>query len=83
MHPLSAYDLICVSSAAVLILALYAPSLSPTIAGGDSGELVAEGCALGTAHPPGYPLFTMMVYILKLIAGRLSLETAYAVNISR
>lgn len=25
------------------------------------GELVAEGCQLGTAHPPGYPLFTLIV----------------------
>jgi hypothetical protein len=33
--------------------------------GGDSGELVAEGCILGTAHPPGYPLLTMIVYVLK------------------
>ena len=30
--------------------------------GGDAGELVAEGCALGTAHPPGYPLYTLLVY---------------------
>jgi hypothetical protein len=83
MHPLSIYDLIFISTAACLILALYVPSLSPTIAGGDSGELVAEGCALGTAHPPGYPLFTMMVYVLKLLAGQATLETAYVVNISR
>ena len=25
--------------------------------GGDSGELVAEACLGGVAHPPGYPLF--------------------------
>ncbi len=34
-------------------LFVYLQTLSPSIAGGDSGELVAEGCKLGTSHPPG------------------------------
>ena len=46
-----------------LSLAAYLRTLAPTIVGGDSGELLAEGCALGTAHPPGYPLFTMLVHV--------------------
>jgi hypothetical protein len=33
------------------------------------GELVAEGCQLGTAHPPGYPLFTIITYALKEAFG--------------
>lgn len=32
--------------------------------GGDSGELVAEACHLGTAHPPGYPLFTLLFHVI-------------------
>eukprot|EP00606_Chrysophyceae_sp_TOSAG23-5_P000375 GSChrysophyteH2.ASY1.ANO1.179.1 assembled CDS len=47
------------------ITTLYVLSASPTIAGGDSGELVAEGCNLGTAHPPGYPLFTVLTWVVK------------------
>ena len=27
------------------------------------GELLAEACHLGTAHPPGYPLFTMLSHL--------------------
>lgn len=53
--------------------------------GGDSGELVAEGCILGTAHPPGYPLLTMLVYMLKEWLP-LSLEVypvAYRINVLR
>ena len=44
-----------------VILAAYVGTLSITIAGGDSGEIVAEGCHLGTAHPPGYPLITLII----------------------
>ena len=45
-------------------LSIYIPTLAPSIVGGDAGELVAEGCKLGTSHPPGYPLFTVLVYIV-------------------
>lgn len=49
-------------SLALIIFAVYSLTISPSIAGGDSGEIVAEGCHLGTAHPPGYPLMTVLVY---------------------
>jgi hypothetical protein len=48
----------------VLALAVYTKTLMPSIPGGDSGELVAEACELGTAHPPGYPLYTLVVHLL-------------------
>lgn len=48
-------------------LGVYVKTASPSIAGGDSGELVAEGCMLGTAHPPGYPLYTLLIYSLTKI----------------
>lgn len=35
----------------LISLIIYQKTVSPSIAGGDSGELVAEGCQLGTAHP--------------------------------
>ncbi|KAL3790678.1 hypothetical protein HJC23_009778 [Cyclotella cryptica] len=43
---------------------VYVSTTSNSIAGGDAGELVAEGCALGTAHPPGYPLYTLIVALV-------------------
>jgi hypothetical protein len=52
---------------ASLILNVYIMTLSPSIAGGDSGEIVAEGCSLGTAHPPGYPLITLIIYAIKVL----------------
>ena len=45
-----------------VVFAIYAFTAFPSIAGGDSGELVAEACHLGVAHPPGYPLFTLLVH---------------------
>ena len=50
------------STALVLVICttLYVRTLYPTVAGGDSGELVAQSCTLGIAHPPGYPLFTLL-----------------------
>ena len=54
-----------VSTCAVVLFTLLFRTVSPSIAGGDSGELVAEGCILGTAHPPGYPLYTLLVFGIK------------------
>lgn len=48
---------------AVVVFGVYLPTIAPGIAGGDAGELVAESCHLGTAHPPGYPLFTMLNFV--------------------
>jgi len=43
-----------------LVYIVYYFTLYPSVPGGDSGELLSEACSWGTAHPPGYPLFTML-----------------------
>jgi len=48
------------ATVAAAVAWVYVASLHETVAGGDSGELVAQACGLGTAHPPGYPLLTML-----------------------
>jgi hypothetical protein len=69
-----------------VIFLLYFHTLSPSIAGGDSGEIVAEGCHLGTAHPPGYPLITVFIHFLSKLPQLISLSepttVAYWVNVS-
>ena len=55
------------STTFIISLAVYTKTLMPSIPGGDSGELVAESCELGTAHPPGYPLYTLVVHLLTYI----------------
>lgn len=56
-----ANNLVFLFSAFITFTIYTATCSKNSIAGGDSGELVAEGCALGTAHPPGYPLYTLLV----------------------
>ncbi|RHY12525.1 hypothetical protein DYB25_005037 [Aphanomyces astaci] len=51
------------------VLGVYSQTIYPSIAGGDSGELVAESCHLGVSHPPGYPLFNMLNYLVVNMPG--------------
>lgn len=42
---------------------VYISHLPWTVQMGDTGELVSDGYNLFVAHPPGYPLFTLLVYL--------------------
>ena len=55
---LTAAQAFAAAAAAVLLRTMH-----PTVAGGDSGELMGAACELGVAHPPGYPLFTMISWL--------------------
>ncbi|KAJ1494533.1 hypothetical protein T484DRAFT_1765231 [Baffinella frigidus] len=39
---------------------IYLATMHRTLAGGDSGDLIANACSLGVPHPPGYPLHTLL-----------------------
>ncbi|KAK2826096.1 hypothetical protein Q5P01_020310 [Channa striata] len=61
------------------VTALYVPCVQRTVPGGDSGELITTACELGVAHPPGYPLFTLLA---RLAMGLLpSFSAAHSVNL--
>lgn len=52
----------------LLSMTLYLLTLSPTVTGEDSGELIAAAYGQGVAHPPGYPLWTLLATgIIKII----------------
>lgn len=58
-------------------LLVYGLTLCRTVYFGDSGELAAAAAVLGVAHPPGYPLYTLLGRVLvALLPG----EPALAVN---
>ena len=65
-----------------LVLYIYtlAPSVPPQ---GDAGELITVAYTLGIAHPPGYPLFTLLAHLftylpINSIAWRVNLFSALA-----
>jgi hypothetical protein len=65
----------------VAALVVYIATLCPTVAGGDSGELTAAAYAGGAAHPPGFPLYTLLARLFCLlpvgsVAWRVNLMSA-------
>ncbi|KAK7804815.1 hypothetical protein U0070_001199 [Myodes glareolus] len=42
------------------VAAVFTVTLPRSLPGGDSGELITAAHELGVAHPPGYPLFTLV-----------------------
>jgi len=48
---------------AVVSFALFVLTVCPTIPFGDGPELIAAADCLGVAHPPGYPLYTLLGWV--------------------
>ncbi|MBZ0269528.1 DUF2723 domain-containing protein [bacterium] len=57
---------------------VYLPTVCPTIYAGDAGELAAAAATLGIAHPPGYPLWTLLG---RLAVAFLPGEPAYGLGL--
>ncbi|MBI3341706.1 DUF2723 domain-containing protein [Candidatus Curtissbacteria bacterium] len=47
----------------IFFLIVYSQGVSPTSLGGDSGDIILSYFAGGVAHPPGYPLNTLLGYV--------------------
>jgi hypothetical protein len=76
-------DRLTPAALAVLSGALFASTHSAAIQVADSGELVAAACNLGVAHPPGYPLYTLLGHLacklpFSTAAGRVGLVSVLA-----
>ncbi len=59
-------------------LILYLSTLAPTVLPADSGEFQIVSHLLGIAHPPGYPLYTVLGKLATLIPVG---DVAYRVNL--
>jgi len=67
----------------LICLLIYSLTLCPTVAGGDSGELTTVAYTMGIAHPPGYPLYTLLGKLFTFIpygpvAWRMNFFSAFA-----
>lgn len=62
----------------VLSLSLYVHTLAPTVLPSNSGEFQFVSDVLGIAHPPGYPLYTMLGKLFTLLPFG---DVAYRVNL--
>lgn len=63
----------------LIAFSVYMFTVSRSVAGSDSGELATVQAILGIAHPPGYPLFTILGYLFLKIP--LGLREIYQLNI--
>ncbi|XP_068568935.1 protein O-mannosyl-transferase TMEM260-like, partial [Cebidichthys violaceus] len=70
---------ILTGTTAAVVAALYVPRVQRTVPGGDSGELITTACELGVAHPPGYPVFTLLARLAMCLLP--SLSPAHSVNL--
>ncbi len=59
--------LVCATAVFFSAALLYFITAARDIVGGDTLELVTAAVTLGVAHPPGYPLFTMLGHLFSLL----------------
>ncbi len=64
---------------ALVLFGIYRLTLAPSIGIGDSGELVTAAATLGIAHPPGYPLWCLVMHPFTMLPG---VSPAFAVNLA-
>lgn len=79
--PLSQAVPFCAGLVFVIALVLYGWTLAPTVTLVDSGELIVVARFLGVAHPPGFPLWTMLAHVASLmpwgsVAARVNFASA-------
>src|SRR5205085_6545333 len=64
--------------ALILYLRTLAPSITMANGAGDSGELASTAYTLGIAHPTGYPLYTLLGFVVTHLGGG---EPAFSLNV--
>lgn len=60
-------DWLAAAATFLIAVGLFAYTLAPTVTLEDSGELIVAADYLGVPHPPGYPLWTPLAWLFKLI----------------
>jgi dolichyl-phosphate-mannose-protein mannosyltransferase len=65
-------------ASALVPFTVYLATLSPTVNGGDSGELITVAHVMGVAHPPGFPLHSVLAKLFTLLPAG---SVAWRVNL--
>ena len=66
--PGSRVDVAIAAALALLVLPLYLATMYPdVVASGDSAKFAYLGAVLGTAHPPGYPFYTLLSFAFSFV----------------
>jgi heme/copper-type cytochrome/quinol oxidase subunit 2 len=71
---------LCSALALVVPLCLYFRTLAPTVTFIDSGELITDGWTLSISHPTGYPLYTLLAYLIEHTLGGNAQVAAWRMN---
>jgi hypothetical protein len=72
-------ELLCAGAVFVATLLVYSWTLAPTVTLTDSGELIVVAHYLGVAHPPGFPLWTILAHLASLAPlGNVALRINFA-----
>lgn len=72
-------DVLLALAVFLICLTVYSFTLCPTVYIGDSGEFVTTVYTLGIAHPPGYPLYSLLGRIFVIVLP--FLDVAVRVNV--
>ncbi len=79
-NPLIRRDRAAVAASAVAFV-FYLLTLNPSYGFIDKGELAAVAATAGIAHPTGYPLMTMVGWLVVKITGLIGLRPVLALNL--
>jgi len=73
------YNALSMAAVFVVTLAAYLTTVAPTVAFWDCGEYIGASHSLGIPHPPGNPLFVLMMRVASMFFGFFQ-DVAYRMN---
>jgi hypothetical protein len=70
---------VLLSAPAIFFFVMYLATLAPDVLTADNGEFQLVATQLGVAHPPGFPLYTMLAHLMSRLP--VGATPAYRINL--